>query len=121
MIISPKLYSHQDFEQIKKQEEKFKNEYRNANPTKVVKSELEAISKISNYLSKKTPQKEKFPHPLPNNIGTPYSDWLKDKEKKQKLNRAKISLDMRISNLEYEQNRAKRYQQKPKPKPKSKQ
>ena len=115
-MITPNLYSHQDFEQIKKQEERFKYEYRNANPTKTVKTELEAISKVSNYISKKTPPKETFPHPLPQNIGTPYSEWVKNKEKKQKLNRATISLDMRISNLTYEQKKLKRYEKQAKPK-----
>ena len=112
-MINPKLYSQYDQEKKKEQDKKFVHEYRNSDPTKTVKRELEAISTISNYVSSQTPKTEKLPHPLPNNIGTPYSSWVKENETKQKLNRAKICLDMRMSCIKYEQNQNK---QKPKKK-----
>ena len=97
MIIEPNIYiDGLDIDEIKKQERRFAEESRLYDSTKTVKKEIEAINFVEDLIAKKSPSYYQTPQPLPNSMGTTYSDWLDKKETKSKLNKAKVCLNMRI-------------------------
>lgn len=94
-MIEPVLYSTEiSSEKRREQERRFAQEQRRADPERTVKKELKSMKFVGNYISKKTPSKVQPMQPIPSNIGTSYSDWLKSTETKRKLNRQKIFLSM---------------------------
>lgn len=93
------LYSsdkHYTSEEARAMEKKMREGYRESHATDVLKTELSAMKNVDKYVKRNTIPKEKAPEPIPKNTGKSYSEWLREKENKQKLNRAKICLQMRL-------------------------
>lgn len=83
-------------EEAKAMEKIMKSGYRESHADAILKTELKSMRQVENYLQKNRKANAKPPEPIPKNTGKPYSEWLREKENKQKLNRAKICLQMRL-------------------------